>query len=54
MVTMTYFQPDARKDGREYLTVTSKVERIDNNAGCFVLADGKRISFDAILKIELL
>ena len=52
-VTMTYFQPDARKDGGEYLTVTGEVERIDNNAGCFVLVDGKRISFDAILKIDL-
>lgn len=52
-VTITYFQPDARKDGGEYLTVTGEIERIDNNAGCFALADGKMIPIDAILNIEL-
>lgn len=52
-VTVIYFQPDTRKDGGEYLTVTGEVERIDNNAGCFCMADGREIHFDAILKIEL-
>lgn len=52
LVTMTYFQPDPRKTGGEYLTVTGQVERIDNNAGCFCLTNGKRISFGAILKID--
>lgn len=53
-VTMTHFQPDPRKEGGEYVTVTGEVEKIDNNAGCFCMADGRKIDFDTILKIELL
>lgn len=44
LVTMTYFQPDPQKEGGEYLTVTGEVERIDNNAGCLCLVDGKKFS----------
>lgn len=51
-VTVTYFQPDSRKEGGKYVIVTGKVERIDKNIGCLCLTDGKAISFDSILKID--
>lgn len=50
-VTITYFQPDLRKDGGEYLTITGKIKKIDNIAGCFCMTDERIIPFDAILKI---
>ena len=53
-VTVTYFQPDPRKEGGEYLTVTGTVKKIDAVTGRLCLTDGKELPFDAILEIELL
>lgn len=52
-VTVTYFQPDPRKEGGEYLTVTGAVKRVDAAGGYLCLTDGKKLPFDAILEIEL-
>ena len=51
-VTVTYFQPDARKDGGAYLTVSGRVRKLDPVEGVMVLVDGGRIPFGDIYKIE--
>lgn len=53
VVTVTYFRPDERKEGGEYLTVTGAVKKVDTDRGCLCLTDGRNIPFDALLKIEL-
>ena len=51
-VTVTYFRPDARKDGGAYLTVSGRVRKLDPIEGIMVLADGGRIPFGDTYKIE--
>ena len=51
-VSVTYFQPDARKDGGAYLTVSGRVRKLDPIEGVMVLVDGGRIPFGDIYKIE--
>ena len=41
-VTITYFQPDERKDGGEYVTVTGRVRRIDE-VNAVVVFEGETI-----------
>ena len=36
-VAITYFQPDERKEGGAYITVTEKVRRIDDGTGLLCL-----------------
>ena len=50
-VRLTYFQPDAKKSGGIYLTILTRVRRLDANAQVLVLTDGTRIPFDALLSI---
>ena len=49
---ITYFQPDGRKQGGAYLTVTGEIKRIDGAAREIVLTDGRRIPIDDILEIQ--
>ena len=53
-VTVTYFQPDQRKEGGEYRTAAGAVKKIDEATGRLYLTDGTSIPFDALWKIELL
>lgn len=48
---ITYFQPDARKQGGAYLTASGEVKRIDGAAREIVLTDGRRIPIDDILEV---
>lgn len=48
---ITYFQPDARKQGGAYLTASGEVKRIDGAAREIVLMDGRRIPIDDILEV---
>ena len=52
-VTLTYFQPDMRKDGGEYVTVTGKVKKIDEYAKAMFIEDGTRILIEDIIEIVL-
>lgn len=52
-VQITYFVPDARKSGGEYLTVRERVRRIDESAQTLILADETRIPLDDILSLVL-
>ena len=51
-VHITYFQPDGRKSGGVYRTVSARVRRLDADAQVLHLTDGTRIPFDALLSIS--
>lgn len=51
MLTVTYFQPDDKKEGGAYLTVTNRLKKIDDFLGEFVFEDGIRVNISQIYKI---
>ena len=48
LITVTYFQPDSRKQGGAYVTVTERLKRIRLPERQLMLADGIVLSLDAI------
>lgn len=50
-ITITYFQPDGKKSGGHYLSVTGKVKKTDGYGHCLVMDDGLRIPLDDIIEI---
>ena len=51
-VTLTYFQPDKRKAGGAYVTVTGQLKKIDDLEGALILLDGGRVQIENILTIQ--
>ena len=51
-VMLTYFQPDKKKAGGEYVTATGKLKKIDDFEGVLILAEGERIFIEDILDIQ--
>lgn len=51
---ITFFQPDEKKSGGAYVTVTGAVKKIDEYKRRVVLTDGKAIPIDDIMDIEVL
>ncbi len=51
-VAITYFQPDAKKDGGAYVTVTGTAKKIDLSEKIVVMFDGALIPFDEIIGID--
>jgi len=49
---IVYFEPDRRKDGGAYVTVTGEVKRVDAVEQCVVMANGQRISAEFISDIR--
>ena len=52
-VSITYFLPDAWKDGGEYVTVTGKVKKIDDYEHRIILMDGSRILMEDVTMIDM-
>ena len=52
LVTVTFFQPDERKEGGAYRTVKGCAKKVDAYLGMLLLTDGTRIPFDSILSLE--
>ena len=52
LVTVTYFQPDARKAGGAYLTAAGAAKKLDAHAGLLLLQDGTRIPVAEIVRID--
>lgn len=52
-VSFTYFIPDKRKSGGEYVTATGKVKRMDEYEHKVFLSDGTEIPIEQIKEIEL-
>ena len=51
-VTVTWFQPDERKDGGAYLTATGRLKKIDEVARILSLQDGTSIPLEDVVRIE--
>lgn len=50
-VTITYFQPDERKEGGAYITVTGKVRRIDEVNGILVFENEIVVKIGQMVKL---
>ena len=51
-VTFTFFEPDEKKSGGSYVTITGKVKKIDAYEAKIILENGTRVSIDDIVAIE--
>ena len=51
-VSITYFEPDMRKAGGAYVTVTGTVKRIDEYEHLVIMTDGKKINIDEIYNLQ--
>ena len=51
-VSITYFQPDERKAGGKYVSVSGVLKKIDEYTGELVLADGTRVEICRIYRVE--
>ncbi|TCL57619.1 hypothetical protein EDD76_108154 [Kineothrix alysoides] len=51
-ITITYFQPDGKKDGGAYVSVTGGVKKIDLYARILAMIDGEMIPIDDIIGIN--
>lgn len=52
MISITYFQPDDRKDGGAYVTTTGTVKKLDLYLNLLIMASGQKIPIGEILSIE--
>lgn len=50
---ITYFEPDKRKEGGAYITVSKKIKRIDEIEQVIYLTDGSKIPLSDIFSIEV-
>ena len=51
-VNITWFVPDLRKEGGEYVTQVCRVKKIDPYGRGLILRDGQLISFEDIIALE--
>lgn len=51
-IAVTYFQPDAKKNGGAYVTATDTVKKIDVFERVIVMRNGTVIPFDEIISID--
>ena len=51
-VTITWFQPDERKDGGAYLTATGRLKKLRELERLLVLADGTEIPLEDVVALE--
>ena len=53
MVSITYFQPDALKDGGTYLTDVGTIKRIDDIEKIIIMDSGMKIRMEQIMQVEI-
>ena len=51
-VEITYFKPDERKSGGEYVTVTGTVKKVDDFERLIIMQDGTKIPMDDVLAVD--
>ena len=51
-LTVTWFQPDERKDGGAYLTATGRLKKLRELERLLVLADGAEIPLEDVVALE--
>ena len=52
VIQITYFEPDKKKSGGAYISVTGMVKRIDEYERLVIMSDGKKIRIDEIFGLE--
>ena len=52
IVSITYFKPDIKKTGGEYLTITGTVKKLDIYNNQIKMTDGATVKFDDIIGVE--
>ena len=52
VVTFTYFVPDVRKDGGEYVTEMGVIKKFDDSRNVIILADKREIPISEIIDIS--
>ena len=52
LVTLTYFQPDARKEGGACLTITGVVQKIDEYHRVLVMKGGLQVPISDLLSLD--
>lgn len=50
---ITYFEPDKRKEGGAYITVSKEIKRIDETEQVIYFTDGSKIPLSDIFSIEV-
>lgn len=51
-INITYFEPDDKKDGGAYITITGSIKKIDEYERTILIKDGQVIPIDEIIRIE--
>ena len=51
-ITVTYFSPDDRKDGGEYVTLTGRLKSILPHADTMILSDGTSICLKDVIRLD--
>lgn len=51
-ITITYFQPDEKKDGGAYVTVSGQLKKIDDFERVITLMDGGKVPVDHVVDVE--
>lgn len=51
-ITVTWFQPDERKEGGQYITTVGRLRRIDGAQRVLWLTSGDQISLDDVIEIQ--
>ncbi len=51
-ITVTYFQPDERKEGGKYMTYTGALRHCDLTEGVLIFTDGTRIILNNVCLIN--
>lgn len=51
-VTVTWFEPDARKEGGALRVFTGRLRRVDETAGLLIFEDGQRLPLAAVRALE--
>ena len=49
---VTYFVPDTKKEGGEYVAKSGVVKRIDEYENALIFADGEKVAVSDIIKVE--
>ncbi|MDO5401349.1 MAG: hypothetical protein Q4F17_10295 [Eubacteriales bacterium] len=51
-IAVTYFLPDKRKAGGEYITVTGEVKKIDEYEHLIILRNGQKIPVEEVIDLD--
>ena len=51
-LTVTWFQPDARKEGGAYLTATGRLKKFRELERILILTDGTEIPLEDVVALE--